>query len=275
MIHALAIVNLLLYGIALLLSVVCVFHDSPLKRRLVDGTFVAGFAAHLALLYYYLLEQRPQFLLSGADYFFWLSLIVAIAYLWLRRTIKFPMLAVFLISADLLFLASSSYLVHTAPLRALHGQTALLLGFHVMPAILAEACLCVASGLSAVFLMQEHRLKGRRPQLLTFRGPSLEWLSRVSRWSVSAGFIAMSIAILSGCLWSYVRGQAFLRGDVSVLVAILAWGFLGYIHIGKYLQRWSARRLSVVTILSTISILLAFVCIRLFSGTVMHGNPGV
>ena len=275
MVHIFSLITLLGYTIALTTSCILLYRESSRGRLLARFAFHAGFISHILLIIPFIRFEEFRFLRSGADYFFWLSLAVALAYQLFRQKIQYPVLGVFLLSATVLFLGSSSYLVHMAPLHAVRQDLGIVLSFHVLPAIVAEVSLCIAAGLSAVFLMQERRLKGKRLLTLQFQGPSLEWLERGSRYALALGFLAMSFAIVSGCIWAYALGTSLLRLDVSIIIALLSWCALGFIQIGKFSRRWSARQLSIATVISTVSIVVAFLFIRLLSGTVMHGNPGI
>lgn len=277
MLHLLSVTTLTCYAVALMLLLAQVFFRALPKgvAKTSQVLFVIGYVAQVALAVPFLFQQEYRFLYNGADYLFWVALAVSSAYLIFRQRVQYPILGVFLLAAVLLFMGSSSYLVHTAPRSQFDTGVGVLLGLHVLPAMLAEACLCIACALSAVFLVQERRLKSKSLQDMSFRGPSLEWLSRTSQRLLSLGFIAMSVALISGVVSAAIAGVSILRFDISVLVATVAWLSLAWIQYGRLISQWSARRMSAATLLSALSIIVVFICMRLFFGTVLHGNPAI
>jgi len=275
LIHFFSISAIGLYSVAVFMFLVEVVGKRFWRGDLAMYFFYAAFLAHAALVFPFLFDNRFQFLQSGGDYFFWLSFALAIAFILFRRRLQYATLGCLWGGMIILFMVSSSYLMHITSLGRFETPVGFLLSFHVLPVLVAEVCFCIAFGVSTVYLLQQRRLKNKQIEAITLRGPSLETLERYRGLAVQTGLIAMTFAIVSGCIWAYAHGDLFLKPDLFVWMALLAWVVLSYIQHGSAVVGWSGKKSSKITVLITAIILLGLVCVRLFSGTIVHGNAGI
>jgi hypothetical protein len=147
-----------------------------------------------------LVLRDPRFLVleNGADYFLWVSWLLALVLLAFRRWFDYPMLGAFITSAIVLFMGSSSYLLHQdttslidqVELSSRQGLMVSLL--HGVPALVSVVSLVLALAVSLAFLVVERRIKRRTSLALEVGGVSLQLLDRLNTQLVRIGFVAGS-----------------------------------------------------------------------------------
>ncbi len=209
---------------------------------------------------------------TGSDYFFWFALLLAAYFVFWARHLPFPVVGTFISTAVLIFLSGSSYLGHYTPVEPYTPQPYLLMGIHIVPAMLAELCLVILLLVCLVFLIQESRLKRKDRRVLLSRGPSLQVLERyVQRLSLS-GFVLMSIALITGSLFAYLQGRSLFSPDIVQFLAITAWLLLASVQFVRNTWGWSARKVAVFSLTVSGFSLVILYSLRVVSGSVWHGG---
>jgi hypothetical protein len=187
-------------------------YSTAARRSLIVSCF-----AHCALI---LVTLSESFLPSGrADFYLLLSFGVALSYLFVSRSVRFPILGAFASAATILFLASSSYLLHLVPSRP-PALGVFFQAFHVLPALFAELALVLAVVLGIIFRIQGRRLKRKDSISSIVVAPNLTTLERwmvhlLSGWVFWSGFCSQGF-ICSAT--STVVQEEYLRGSPSVPV---------------------------------------------------------
>jgi ABC-type uncharacterized transport system permease subunit len=146
--------------------------------------------------------------------------------------------------------------------------------FHGVPALLAMVCMVLAFVASVVFLIVEGRLKRRRGTDLGVGGPNLQTLDHLNRHCAQGGFLAISLVILSGGVWAVTEGRTVFSSDASVVAGVVTWVLLAVILHGRFVLRWSPRRLSRVTVLAAGVFFLSLFSALLIDGRISHGPWG-
>lgn len=275
MMHLLAVAALLLYLAAAVLYLAGIASRKTATFPAGSWSLKGGFAFHTLVVGLFTTTERMVFLESRADYFFWLSWLVPLAFFALGRKLAYPIIGAFVSSAALLLLTSSSYLVHRSAApgasQAAQGDV-LLIALHALPALLGEVSLVLAFIVSSAFIFQARRLKRKSLDALSLKGPSLEALEKLNHRFILAGFSALTIAVLTGSIWSILNGRILLGGDMAQWSAILAWILLAVILHSRVTLKWSAHRLSRVTVWVTGVFLFSVLLIAFLDGSVVHGS---
>jgi ABC-type uncharacterized transport system permease subunit len=215
---------------------------------------------------------------NGGDHFLWVSWVLALVCLAARRWFADPLLGAFAIPAIVLFMTSSSFLLHQgAPsLLASEAQTVrqglIVSLLHGIPALIAVVSMVLALIVSAVFLIVERRLKQRSAVIRSVPGPSLQVLDSLNRHLVQIGFVALSLVIVSGGLWAVLQRKAIFTLDTSVVSGIVVWVLLALILHARLVMRWSPKRVSKLTILVTGSFLMFAFSVLALSGRINHAS---
>jgi ABC-type transport system involved in cytochrome c biogenesis permease subunit len=213
---------------------------------------------------------------NGADYFLWVSWALALVYLVGSRWVTFPLLGAFIVPAIVLFMGSSSYMLHMNAASVLEREpggvrAGLSLSlFHGIPALIAVVSLALALAVSITFLVVDRRLKQRSTLVLEGSGVNLQLLDTLNRYLVQIGFVAISLVILSGGLWAILEQKAIFTLDTSVLSGVIVWVLLAAILHARLVLRWSPRRVSKLTVYVTASFLVSVFAVLALAGRLTH-----
>lgn len=280
MTHLLAVTSMVLYVVATALMIFQLWRPSRAGRtvRAAQLSFYSALALHTVTLGLVLNDSRYVLLENGADYFLIASWGLAAAFAALQHRLNYPIVAAFLIPAIVLFMGSSSYLLHQEapsllPTDASQAKEGILLSLlHGVPALVAVVSLAMALVVSAVFLIVEGRLKARKAGALSISGPNLQLLDMLNRQLIQVGFVAISFVVLSGSLWAVSRQQPILSADTSVISGLVTWMLLAFILHVRLVLKWSPKQVSRLTVLVTASFFVTAFAVMAWAGRFTHAE---
>jgi len=136
---------------------------------------------------------------------------------------------------------------------------------HVTLAFLGYAALFVAFAMGLLYLVQEQELKSRSPRAFYYIVPSLESCDTISGHSVMVGFGFLTLAIVTGVLWSHHAHGRYLSGDLKEATAFLAWGIYVGLLITRWRTGWGGRRAALMGIVGFAAVALLFVWTTMLS----------
>jgi ABC-type uncharacterized transport system permease subunit len=128
-----------------------------------------------------------------------------------------------------------------SPLQA--GQP--LLPLHISIALLGVAAFAVAAGVGAVYLVMERQMKGKQFGLLFARLPSLQTLDDLNRRLVLAGFIALSLTLVTGAF--FARAPPVWAWQSKEVGAVIAWIVFAAVLNARIFAGWRGRRVAWLT----------------------------
>ncbi|MFN4896331.1 MAG: cytochrome c biogenesis protein CcsA [Pseudomonadota bacterium] len=278
MTHLAAVCSISLYLVGTVLFLLQLWRPSRTGRlkRAASLCCALAFALHSVTIGLVLRDPRFLVLENGADYFLWVSWLLALVLLAFRRWFDYPMLGAFITSAIVLFMGSSSYLLHQdttslidqVELSSRQGLMVSLL--HGVPALVSVVSLVLALAVSLAFLVVERRIKRRTSLALEVGGVSLQLLDRLNTQLVRIGFVAISLVIVSGGLWAVMERKSVFTADTSVLSGIVVWVLLAVILFVRLVLNWSPRRISRLTVLVAGSFLLSVFVVLALAGRTTH-----
>jgi cytochrome c-type biogenesis protein CcsB len=140
------------------------------------------------------------------------------------------------------------------------------LPIHATLAFLGYAALFVAFAMGLLYLVQERELKGRSPRRLYYILPSLERCDTIGGRSVEVGFGFLTLAIVTGMLWSYRARGVYWTGDAKEWTAIIAWVLYVVLVLARHRTGWGGRRAALLGILGFAAVVLTFVWVTVASG---------
>lgn len=201
------------------------------------GTAAAGHATYVSIasfVHHVCPVHSVHFILSIA------SLAATVAYLVARVRFKLNALGLVVAPVGLIVVMGTFFLGTVRPEESL---PAAFTGFHVFASLVGFALFLLACGAAIMYLVQERRLKRRKKQLsLQKTGglPPLESLDKAVHRFLVAGFPLLTIALVSGTVWSKqleqgspdfvfrtVFGYATWLLFAGVLLLRAAWGWRG------------------------------------------------
>ena len=134
--------------------------------------------------------------------------------------------------------------------------------FHVVPSLIGYAALTLAFAAGLLYLLQFRALKGKRFGRMYRFFPPLETLDRVGRRALVTGFVALTLGLLAGTIWTTRFAGA------EGLTTKIAWGLLTWVVFALALlaRRRGVvgdRRGAAVAVIGFIVVVVAYIVLRL------------
>jgi ABC-type uncharacterized transport system permease subunit len=212
-----------------------------LRRSALSRTAVlvlaVGAVAHAVAFFESPAIAPPNAGLPGAvDLAAWLGTLV---FLGLVRRARLQALAVVVAPAAFLGVFFGSFGLDPGALRAGASEPAWAHA-HVLLASAGFALLGVAGAAGLLYLAQHRSLK-RKTRL---RGrailPPLEALDRVNAFTVSVGFLLLSLALVTGVLWTHATEGVLWPRSPHANAALVAWAIYAVLVGARFLARQGA-----------------------------------
>jgi ABC-type uncharacterized transport system permease subunit len=140
------------------------------------------------------------------------------------------------------------------------NYSTVFLVLHVGLLSLAFAAFTLAAGLSALYLWQERRLKGRRPGDLLGRAPSLVTLETLSGRTIAVGVPALTAGIVAGLVRLRNEGGGL---DALMAVTLGAWLVYSSYLVLRYEAGWRGRRAAYLALAGFALVIVARVGLQL------------
>lgn len=224
-------------------------HSTGPHRRL-----ALGCALLAALLHGW--GHVPGLARSGADLHFFaalslvaLGMVVLTTLAALRQRIEALGLVVYPLAAVFLAFYASS---QGGEASAMDWRIAL----HAWLALLAYATLAIASLLALALWVQERSLRGHRASRFSRFLPPLMQLEALLFRCISAGFVLLSAALLTGVL--FVHDMLAQHLWHKTVFSILSWMVFGGLLFGRFRYGWRGARAVRYTLIAMALLLVAF-----------------
>ena len=206
---------------------------------------LASFVAHVCPVH------SVHFILSVA------SLFASAAYLTFRRRFRIDALGLLVSPLGLAFLLGTFFLGKPEPEPRL---SPIFITLHVLSNLMGVALFTLAGGAAALYLVQERRLKEKKPPMAR-RGslPALDTLDTAEHRFLVAGFPLLTLGIVTGTYWAR---KLELGSPDEVMRAILGyatWLLIGGVLLLRAAAGWRGRRSAYGTIAGLICAALVLV----------------
>jgi HemX protein len=161
-----------------------------------------------------------------------------------------------------------SFLTHSSPPdRAIFHDP--FFSLHVSLALLGYAAFVVSAAYAFLFLQLYRDLKAGRFSTFFGKLPPLEVLERMMIGALSAGFVALTGALVTGALWAQQIYASWLH-DPKILATLATWAIYGLALLLRRLRRWQGRQTALASLAGLCAILFSLVAVNLFL-TGFHG----
>ena len=238
------------------------------RRKLLTSWTVtatlAGFALHTASLSQRWTEAGhfPSVgLHDGVSLLAW-TIVLAFLATYIRTRLEALGLAVYPVAFGLMLIANL-----TAPSEAVDPiLKSLFLPIHTTLAFCGYAALFVAFAMGLAYLVQERELKSRSPHTFYYLIPSLEACDTISGRSVIVGFGFLTLAIVTGLLWSHSARGHYWTGDAKEWSAVAAWIIYVALILARRRTGWGGRRAALLGIAGFAVVVFTFTWVALFPG---------
>jgi len=213
---------LLAYFAGVFLAVLATIHRSTLARRGSLAALAVAWALQLFTIIHhgravghFPISNQIEFLLVLAWGVVTLHLVVALRW-------NVPVVGVLLPPLAALMVVPSLWLSSRHGDFPYPGKQWLFV-LHTTVATAGIAALCVAFGMSLVYLVQDRALKSKRAPTLLKRLPSLETCDRIGHLAVLIGFPLLTLGIVSGGIWSLDTHGKVFTPEAKQIFPLLAW----------------------------------------------------
>lgn len=184
-------------------------------------------------------------------FFAWSTSWAYLSFRW-RYTVKNfgTFVAVLIVLLLLVSLLSERHIVPLLP--ALQSYW---LPIHAGVSIIAYGFLSLAFCGGLMYLLLERELKSRRLGFFFSRLPSLEALDQLNSHCLSAGFVFLTLGIVTGSVWASQAWGAYWQWDPKETWSLITWAlYLVQIH-QRFTVGWRGKRAAVMAIIGFASIL--------------------
>jgi ABC-type uncharacterized transport system permease subunit len=118
---------------------------------------------------------------------------------------------------------------------------------HVMLVLMGYTALLLTAAASISYLLQERRLKQKRPNLFQ-KIPSLATLDNLISVSMATGFVAITLAVVVGSSWAFIEFGTRWILEPKIAISLLTWGFYLVMVFLRMSAGWRGRRAAVMVL---------------------------
>lgn len=257
MTHLFFYITAVLYSCATVAYLACLVLTSPLLSLWAGRILAVGFAAHLLSTIHLasMMKYLPLTNMQESLSFFSLSTIGA--FIFFERKYKVTTLGSFIVPVALMMLVASS---------SLHAEVRQLppilqsnwFWIHALLAFASYACFTIAAGVAVMYLIQRYFLKTKQLGALFQKLPSLETMDEISYRCLTVGFPLLTIAIISGSIWSEKAMGSYWVWDHKQTWSMIIWFIYAALLHGRLTIGWRGKRAAILSILGFIIVLLTF-----------------
>jgi ABC-type uncharacterized transport system permease subunit len=211
----------------------------PALSRTAVGVLAAGALAHAVAFFEspaFALPPRNAGLPGAVDLAAWLGTLV---FLGLVRRARLHALAAVVAPAAFLGVFVGSFGLDPESLRA-RAEAPAWAHAHVLLASAGFALLGVAGAAGLLYLAQHRSLKRKTRLRARAILPPLEALDRVNAFTVSVGFLLLSLALVTGVLWTHATTGALWPRSPHANAALVAWAIYALLVGARFLARQGA-----------------------------------
>jgi cytochrome c-type biogenesis protein CcsB len=130
--------------------------------------------------------------------------------------------------------------------------------FHGSIAFLAYAGFFLTFVSSILYLVQEKELKNKNFRFLYFRLPSLQACDELMKYSLFVGFVAMSLAIVTGAFWAQQAWGRYWNWDPKETASLITWGIYFLLVNYRLSSGWHRKWAAIIGIIGFASTLFTF-----------------
>lgn len=142
------------------------------------------------------------------------------------------------------------------------------LELHIFIAILAYALLTLAAVQAGLLAVQDYRLRHRQPGGFLRGMPPLTTMESLLFQLIGAGFILLSIALLSG--WFFIEDLFAQHLIHKTVLSLIAWCVFGVLLWGRWRFGWRGRTAIRWTLSGFTFLLLAYLGSKLVLELILH-----
>lgn len=240
-------VTVTLYSLGLLHAILTVLRRGGRVFRAALGAFCVGAVLHTVSI----VEEAMYTGHFPANNFYesvsLCALLIALLFLFVYWRYNFESLSVFLFPLVFVMTLVGSLGSPVAPWASSAVRDAWLL-VHVVLVLLGYAALLLMAVASIIYLIQERRLKNKKPLVFSDRLPPLGTLDELISGSMAIGFVLITLAVIAGSTWAFVEsGTGWIR-EPKIVISLVTWGFYLAMVFLRVTAGWRGRKAAFMAI---------------------------
>lgn len=134
-----------------------------------------------------------------------------------------------------------------AALSGAHGRETWLV-VHIVLALAGYASLLLTAAASVCYLVQERRLKSKKPARLLEKLPPLATLDNLISGSLGLAFVLITLAVVLIITWEFLYSSSAWLGDPRVVFSLATWALLVAATYLRATAGWRGRRAAVMAL---------------------------
>jgi cytochrome c-type biogenesis protein CcsB len=257
MTHMFFILTVALYCCATTAYLACLVRTSSLLTRWAGRILAVGFTAHLLSTIHLAVKMKYLPLTNMQESLSFFSLAIVGGFIFFERRYKVTTLGSFVIPVALLMLTASSTL-HEEARQLPPILQSNWFWFHALLAFASYACFTIAAGVAVMYLIQRYFLKTKHFGALFQKLPSLETMDDISYRCLSVGWPLLTIAIISGSIWSDQAMGSYWIWDRKQTWSMIIWIIYATLLHGRITIGWRGKRAAILSIIGFIVVLFTF-----------------
>lgn len=196
---------------------------------------------------------------QSLDLFSWA---VVAAALLVNLRLRVMMLGVVTAPVAVFFLLASALLPAAAP-GPLPVFKNLVLILHVFAALLAYGLLALTCLGGLLYLVQDGLIRAKRLGAVYQRLPSLDRLDSLSRNSLLAGFVLMTVGMALGAIYAHMVLGSYWRWDPKEVWSLITWLLYAALIHTRLVSGWRGRRGAWLSVIAFGALLFTFIGVGL------------
>jgi len=136
---------------------------------------------------------------------------------------------------------------------------------HALTGLLSHGFLLFGVNVSIMYLLQEREIKRKQLGIFFKKLPPLEYLDRVNEKCLYLGFILLSLAMISGAIWSDLAFGNYWRWSPKEVITLILWFIYAVLIHQRILIGWRGKKAAYMFLVGFSVWFISFFMINLFS----------
>jgi cytochrome c-type biogenesis protein CcsB len=235
----------------------CLFRTSAPLATWATRLLAAGCMTHLLSTIHLAVNVRHLPLTNMQESLSFFSLAIVAGFLFFNRRYKVTTLGSFVTPIALVMFGVSAALHgHVQPLPPILQSN--WFWIHALLAFISYAAFTIAAGVAVMYLIQRYFLKTKHFGGLFQKLPPLETMDEISYRCLAIGFPLLSIAIISGSIWSEKAMGSYWVWDPKQTWSLITWLIYAALLHGRLVIGWRGKRAAILSILGFVVLLVTF-----------------
>ncbi len=257
MTHFFFTITLVLYCCATAVYLFCLLRTSSLLNMWASRLLTLGCTAHALSTIHLATKLGHLPLTNTQESLSFFSMAIMAGFIYFERRYKVTTLGSFVTPAALLMFIVSA---------ALHSEARQLppilqsnwFWIHALLAFISYAAFAIACGVAIIYLIQRRFLKTKHLGGLFLKLPSLETLEDISYRCLTVGFPLLTVAIISGSIWSEKAMGSYWIWDPKQTWSLITWLIYAALLHGRLVIGWRGKRAAILAIIGFAVLLITF-----------------